>query len=259
MNDPFLPQQSTEIVFHYTDMNALISILGKDYISLRATNCLYLNDSNEIIEGIEAIKRVEKNESISLDAFRNYFITSFSGAVDNLNMWGMYAAKGSGIALGFDLDIIKNYFGNYMRCSYGQEEIDQNLKSFLYLCRQKQSVFFPTNGKSQIIEIPEEETAIRVQNELITTCLSAKNEAYRMEKEVRCYRYVSDKRTISYKEKNGIITPFITIGIIKDALKEIVIGPTNQQELSHKSIEYFLESNEYYNVKIKKSIVPYRG
>ena len=37
-------------VYHYTDLNAMINILSKDKIVLRATNVLYLNAPHELFE-----------------------------------------------------------------------------------------------------------------------------------------------------------------------------------------------------------------
>ena len=43
-------------VYHYTDLNAFINIIRNEDIVLRATNCLYLNDSNEIVEGVKSVE-----------------------------------------------------------------------------------------------------------------------------------------------------------------------------------------------------------
>lgn len=259
MNNPLSPPPSNKIVYHYTDMNALIHILRRDNIALRATNCLYLNDSNEIIEGIKSVNRVEQNHNLKVDDFKNFYITSFSEIEDSLNMWGMYAANGSGIALGFHLETIRQHYRNFLKCTYGQEEIDQHLKNALFLSRRTQGVFFPDNGKSQIVNRTDEDIANMVNMQLAVTCLAAKNEAYRSESEIRCFVRTFEDDIISFKTKNGTIIPYVNIGIAKDALKEIIIGPTNQQDISCKSIENFLELNGYKNITIKKSAVPYRG
>ena len=58
-------------VYHYTDLNAFINIIRNEDIVLRATNCLYLNDSNEIVEGVKSVERVIQKK-IDVGAFRNY-------------------------------------------------------------------------------------------------------------------------------------------------------------------------------------------
>lgn len=80
-------QTTTWNVFHYTDLNALINIVHKDCIVLRATNVLYQNDPHEIVEGVNIVNKIEKDQNIVVGAFRSYYITSFSANEDNLSMW----------------------------------------------------------------------------------------------------------------------------------------------------------------------------
>ena len=259
MSNPFDRQPSNEIVYHYTSIDALISILGKDCITLRATNCLYLNDSNEIIEGIDSIKRVDNNNNINELSFRNYYLTSFSKVKDKLEMWGMYAGNGLGISIGFHLDTIRKYYGCSARCNYGKEKIDSTLSNFLNISRLGTSVFFPSNGgKSEIIKHTSEDTDRLVNNQYIATCISSKNEAYSYEDEIRCFMHNSDL-PIHFINRNGVVTPYVNVLACKDAVREIIIGPKNKDATSHKSIERFLEINEYNHVKIDYSKLPYRG
>lgn len=257
-----MTNQSNNIVYHYTDINALISILNKDKIVLRASNCLYLNDAKEILEGIESIKRIENRTDISEGAFRSYYITSFSKLCDSLTMWGMYAANGFRCSIGFYLEVlVKNYHG-YTHCIYGEKDIDQHLNSFLKLCRNGSYVSFPTNGKSTILKDTDEMISEMVVNQYVTTCLSAKNENFKFENEIRCFYGNQDcEKTVYFRTKNGVIIPYIEIEIPKEALKEIIIGPTNKQNLALQSILHFLSINGYnYNkISIKTSNVPYRG
>lgn len=255
-------ENNSQIVYHYTDLNALISILGKNCITLRATNCLYLNDSNEIIEGIESIKRVE-NTNISDSAFRSYYLTSFSQQPDCLSMWGMYAANGSGCAIGFDLDIISRSFDGFIRCTYGKEDIDNELRNFLNLLRNGVCTFFPANGGSATFKKNSgKDLEGMITNQYIATCLGSKNENYRFEDEIRCFignHY--NKNEVHFKVKNGMVIPFLNIEIPKDALKSIVIGPTNKSELTIQSITHMLLINEYdlHHINLRASKVPYRG
>lgn len=257
-----MEKQNSQIVYHYTDLNALINILGKKCITLRATNCLYLNDSNEIIEGIESIKRVEKKH-ISDAAFRSYYLTSFSKQSDCLSMWGMYAANGGGCAIGFDLDIISKSYDGSINCTYGKKEIDNNLSIFTNLLRNGVSARFPANGgpatinKNTGIELEE-----MLTNLYIATCLGSKNDNYRFEDEIRCFITNHDnKKDVCFKVKNGIIIPFLNIEIPKEALKSIVIGPTNKSELTMQSMMHLLIINGYdwHQIKVSTSKVPYRG
>ena len=255
-------ENNSQIVYHYTDLNALISILGKNCITLRATNCLYLNDSNEIIEGIESIKRID-NTNINDSAFRSYYLTSFSQQPDCLSMWGMYAANGSGCAIGLDLDIISKSYGSFIRCTYGKEAIDNQLRNFLNLIRNGVISSFPTNGGSVTFKKNSgKDLEVMITNQYIATCLGSKNENYRFEDEIRCFIGNHDnKKEVHFKVKNGIVVPYLNVEIPKEAQKCIVIGPTNKSELTMQSITHMLLINEYdwHHVNLKTSKVPYRG
>lgn len=257
-----MEKQNNQIVYHYTDLNALINILGRNSITLRATNCLYLNDSNEIKEGTESIKRVE-NKDISNASFRNYYLTSFSKQSDCLSMWGMYAANGGGCAIGFDLEIISKSYNGMVNCVYGKEKIDNCLSNLSNMLRNGVSTFFPANGGPATIQKNKgEELEGMLTNLYIGTCLSAKNENYEFEDEIRCYISNHDnKKDVCFKVKNGIIVPFVNVEIPKDALKSIVIGPTNKSELTMQSMMHLLLINGYdwHNILISMSKVPYRG
>jgi hypothetical protein len=101
-----------------------------------------------------------------------------------------------------------------------------------------------------------------VINQYITTCLSAKNENFKFENEIRCFYANHDcKKEVNFKTKNGVIIPYIEVEIPKEALKEIIIGPTNKQDLAIQSVLHFLSINGYdwKKISVKMSKVPYRG
>lgn len=252
---------SQSSLYHYTDMNALINILREDKIVLWATNCLYLNDSNEIIEGAKSIKRV-MDKNIQPGAFRNYYLTSFSKASDQLNMWGMYASNGNGCAIGFDYNVLSNSYEIVTECTYGEKETDNNLNNFFQLNKTGYITQLGSDVKNgEIVNNNDQLRNNMEQNLLITTCFEAKHEAYRNEQETRCVIYCNDNKFIRFRSKNGIIIPYIVVPMPKEALKSIIIGPTNKSELSLRSIIHFLMIKGYDldNISIKSSKIPYRG
>lgn len=259
-NRPF--DRSERSLYHYTDMNALVNIINNDQIVLWATNCLFLNDSNEIIEGTKSIERI-LNKTISPDFFDNFYITSFSNIPDQLNMWGMYASNGNGCAIGFDYNILLKSYDAIMKCIYGEKNIDNTLSSFLELCN---------NGSiSQITNTQDnkntfEKTLNQIRDNLtnitvISSCLAAKHEAFINEQETRCIVKCLDNKLIKFRAKNGILIPFLEIMIPKEALTSITIGPTNKSALAIQSIRYFLTKRGYdlNQVKLITSKIPYRG
>lgn len=261
MNSPFTTQSYN--IFHYTDMNALINIIRSNCILLRATNCLYLNDSNEIVEGTKAIQRVMK-KTIAPTAFRSYYLTSFSRVPDQLNMWGMYASNGNGCAIGLDFNILSRCYLMAIQCTYGELEIDKSLLNFLKLNRTGAITHIGPNHEVEQTKINDNIEELRSSMEtnlIISNCLSAKHETYKNEEEVRCVAYASENQYVKFRTKNGIIIPYVEIQVPKEALKSIVIGPTNKSQLSLQSIMHFLSINGYdlNKIELKSSQIPYRG
>ena len=251
-------QETKWSVYHYTDLNAMINILLKDKIVLRATNVLYLNDPHELLEGIDVINGILKSK-IHPGAFRSYFLTSFSANRDNLSMWGMYAANGNGCALAFDYDELSKAYPIMIRCIYGKDEIEQHFNSFHKLA---QTGFFTIFGGSQPTKEDEEHNReVLVNNNIISTCLGAKNDAYRYENETRGLLYCDDNKKVRFRTRNEYIMPYVEVSLPKSALKEIIIGPTNNSYLKEQSILHFLQINGYDldAIKLIKSAIPYRG
>lgn len=251
-------------LYHYTDLNALINIVQNEGILLWATNFSYLNDTRELIEGINTAKRIE-GISIPQEAFRNYYVTSFSAKKDALNMWGMYAANGLGCAIGFDFDTLSKTYPMILKCSYGDADNDAILNNGLDLVRNGCMAHISSNGNMAITNF-DQKTNEDMRNAITTkmiigTCLSAKNEAYKEEEETRGVVYIPDGKYVKFRSKNGYIIPYVQVSLPKESLKEIVVGPTSNSELTIQSIFQMLSLKNYDvdNIKVTKSIIPYRG
>lgn len=249
-----------ELVYHYTTLEALIGIVRHDGLLFRATNCLYQNDRNELKEGISAINRIDGMQ-IQEAAFRSYYITCFSKNNDSLPMWGMYAANGEGVALGLDFNKININYTGMVQCSYGREEIDRRLSNFLNLHNNGKTFNLTESGFNQVNVSAEEKERQRT-NLFIETCLGSKNKCYEYEGEFRCFVEDVDKtHNVHFKSRNGMIVPYVEVAMPKDALKQIIVGPTLNSEITQISILHYLSLNGYdaRNIDIKSSQVPYRG
>lgn len=211
-----------------------------------------------LLKEYQTINEVQ-NKRIEPGAFRNYFITSFSSCQDNLNMWGMYAANGNGCALAFDFDELSKGYEIMIKCTYGKDEAKQSFNNFYNLTQT--GVFTSFLGAKLSKEEEEANRNALADNSIITTCLGAKNEAYRYESETRGVVYCNDSKHIRFRTRNNYIIPYIEISLPKNALKEIVIGPTDNTSLKELSIYQFLHIKGYNldNIKIIKSNIPYRG
>lgn len=253
-------ERPKSIIYHYTNMDALAGILGREHIILWATNASFLNDPSELSQGISLINRIGFSE-LKLEDFKDYYITSFSKKEDSLVMWSHYGSHGSGCCIGFDYDSICKTYGTVCKCVYGNEEAEKCLKNTLNHIDHSVTFAFDMPQPT-----PEEQAMTRKTSResfLRAICLMAKNEAYRYEDETRgficvpsdCYKHVN------FRTVNNYISPYIQIYLPKSAVKRIVIGPTLHTDVTLCSIKRMLEIREYNidEIEIVHSKVPYRG
>lgn len=118
-------EQMPDVVYHYTSMEALLSILRNK--ELWATSISYLNDVSEYKLYIETVQRRlpafgERRPNLNLDVFienvvlegelemsfrRRPFVVSFSRVRDSLTHWRSYCAAGNGVCIGFRVQSLK--------------------------------------------------------------------------------------------------------------------------------------------------------
>ncbi|MDE6649015.1 MAG: DUF2971 domain-containing protein [Muribaculaceae bacterium] len=258
MNNPLERQDYS--LFHYTNLNALISILRSECIVLWATNAAYLNDPTELKQGIAIVNELE-NSHFQFDDFKNIYLTSFSNNADSLVMWSQYGAHGNGCSIGISSKAIGNSYGQFCRCCYGREETEQHLKNTLSLI---------DNGIISTFGLPKpSEEIISVQRKLSrqiflqTTCVMSKDTAYKHENETRAFVEVPQEhyKQVQFRLVDNRIVPYVQMQLDKEALTDIVIGPTLNADITERSIKQMLEIRGYdlSKINIKFSEVPFRG
>ena len=88
----------------------------------------------------------------------------------------------------------------------------------------------------------------------------AKQNSYLPEKEWRLCKSEVNKKNMNFTFKNNVFLPYIKLEFDREAVKEIVLGPCLNNELTKKSMDIFLENNNFNNLKnnIIKSKISYR-
>ncbi len=105
--------KSFSLVYHYTSLTALISIIEDQ--CLWATNAFFLNDKSEFKHGVNIVK--ETLDSITNEESQNIlkaigtqieevfnaekYVTCFSKKGDLLSQWKSYGNNGTGVSIGF--------------------------------------------------------------------------------------------------------------------------------------------------------------
>lgn len=275
-----IQNKKPEIVYHYTTMSALYSIINGiksnedgSYFELYATYYRFANDpteyffANECI--YEAIRTYEDQQGEDHEASNMYkkvfdgvggflqepFIVSFSALEDDLSMWRMYGGNGLGIAIGVDANSLMTAFKDeiFYPCTY------KDRISFIEeLNSEKIAKIFYEFSKKIVEEGPIYDT--NMLRRILKYRLFIKQSCYSPECEWRIalLRMMED---CGFREKNGMIIPYHSMKIPLDFLKKIYIGPCLDKDLHELSLRNFIaakfpEGTEDYP-QIISSNLPY--
>ena len=242
-------------------------------------------------EGLNIINSIQKELDNKL--ISNHYVTGFSLDGDLLSQWRAYADDGKGIAIGLDLKKLIEGFqpkANGMFIEYSLE----NQKEIVEKIIDKSYEFYLS--KLSVLNILNELDLYKVIaqeiNEIIDKYVGQfKHSSFSEEKEFRFdlsidKDYNESDDIISYRiSKNNLLVPYLELktnyklekefreknNIELDDLEknkkfkikqlpitDIIIGPSLDFELNKHSIKDFLKKNEYLEVKISPSDVPYR-
>lgn len=274
-----LPQTTPPpLLYHYTTMGTLLRMLenidenGK--LSLWASHIQYVNDRTESLIAEQLFRRMlqiytemefddeprrptevrrymEASFRLIFEELRQSYIVCLSEQQDSLPMWHRYGNDGQGVAIGLSSDYLQRQEPEWRmcKCDYPPE---------------------PENAK-----FPDEDVLAEDYNELIGSASKERQE--RMEKTTQslralvhsvwfkhpCYAYEKEWRLhsrrdtdIRFRERNGLIVPYIELRLPAEAIKEIRIGPTARQELSARSLGMFFASKKI-EAELYTSSLPY--
>lgn len=288
------------LLYHYATGAGLLGMLKdytkeKPDIKLWASHYMYMNDPQEyeigkkictdIIDQIESELGITENcrikpsvESIEYrKALNEYlrtsdgqsicpYLISLSRAYDSLHMWDMYASNGNGLALGFnELKLLKAHIlpKECLYCDEDDIELMSKIKSDirqLYGELNKEHPLHPIQKAiSKELYMPLY-SRVHYIHTLICGHIGVriKDGAYKLENEVRIT--IQDKSELKFRDRKGIIIPYIEYPIPFNCVENIVVGPTADFDRVRESISIFLNSKgiEWDSDKIIKSKVPYR-
>lgn len=264
-----------KIIYHYTNIPALFNgILSENDICLWATNAQYMNDPQEICFGHKLVSYTildkesdNEFEKTKNEFIKNSFITSFSYKNDFLPMWSMYGENGAGISLGFNSELLTNANQILLNCVYFSKtnhdeiveylmKVEEPMLSSIFNLKKIKTQNLPKKEKFEILKNSSHDLLFYVLYNIVTI-VAAKNSAYSYEEEVRLMNL--NPTNIKFRKQENIIVPYIEQHFPKDALQEIIIGPTNNMEQSESSLRTYLDNLGYKHVTIKRSEVPYRA
>lgn len=270
------------LLYHYTSLETFFKIFNtkEKKITFWATNAYYMNDPKEIeysfklfidsLEFFEEETNIIENKLSSFFLETNFhnglfemtgfpFLISFSESFDDLSMWRFYGKNGDGVSIGIDREYLikfsktnESHNTNLIKCIYEEEKLLKELKLFWI----NNYSYFPSNLSEKTLSHQNENLIFLIQK----IAFIAKQNSYLPEKEWRLCKSEVNKKNMNFTFKNNVFLPYIKLEFDREAVKEIVLGPCLNNELTKKSMDIFLENNNFNNLKnnIIKSKISYR-
>ena len=267
------------------------------FVTFWASHISYMNDPQEKVYGtnkmLEVLKDVEDELLIpsgkriteldreELDKFvfirntdknslTNMYSISFSKSFDSLPMWGMYGQNGNGICLGFDLNKLQVFLESQgmdplYKIKYGiGEELDSPQKAKEEMGAWKEYVKHVYEKSMHCIEQKHIFNDFNIAINTYITLLNfipgnIKHPAYKYEDEYRLYcRELG--RKVFFRDRNGLLLPYVEVELPISALKIITLGPTADKKRQVMSVAKLLSEKDIdiNSITFWASDIPYR-
>lgn len=188
------------------------------------------------------------------------YLCCFSTDRDSLPMWNYYSKDGQyeGYNIGFVYDkTVKDKENiNVVKVIYSQKDQDEIMTKTIKNMYENHTVY-----GYDIKRCRESMASI-----LSSRSIQFKNKAFQHEKEVRLIYWEPEKtegieykqEEKSYRQKKGIIIPFLKIKFEKDQINSLMIGPLIQADIAENTAKQMLAELGYTGIEIKNSKIPIR-
>lgn len=288
---------STDLLYHYTSLDAFVSIVKSQ--SLYFTNVNFLNDSKEFLHGVYSIKMAveelrEKENNEILDKIesntnqlleKEKYVACFSKEGDLLSQWKAYANNGKGVSIGFEFDNLRESFDQFLTGSHIEYDESIQLESLKEYITLGIKFFSPLEEKFDWQKQNFNNlTAKFIVGFLNNVIHSFKHPAFRDEREYRLQLEIDDSISedddieVLFRSTEKLVVPYTIVKnsysayvenknkneidpifpIKKLPLAKIIVGPSLEFETVKNGIDKFLISQGYKDIEIIKSHIPYR-
>lgn len=265
-----------ELLFHYTSVDGLISIL-KD-TKIRATAASHLNDKSEMkvfsslfsaisdISGIDAERISARSRILS----QYIFVFCLSAEGNILEQWRAYCPQG-GFSIGFDRvqlrELAQNISGSLVKCRYLDPITDLTpkalkgiLKDTLHFGEDECNEEFDHQISEHLKDVKEDIKLVEEVSVMLEHASRFKHRAFDKECEWRIRKFQPENASKEVIYRNGSfgLTPYMEFGFAKGFIKKIYIGPRMETEFAESTLQSFLDSNDYSDIEIAVSQIPFR-
>ena len=277
--DELLARRPPNPIYHYTTQLGLLGIIEERKIW--ATMSRYLNDVSEFVlaqevarEVVTDRKKFERDSSTQklLDDLKgaidnsgiNVCVCAFSANGDSLSQWRAYSGGGTGYAIGFDPEKLRNAAGKsgYILAPCIYEEGEQlSLMNRIVQETLDENVALLQEG-TYLEDLPGGNFSYYLNR----YALIIKNVAFKEEQEWRLIsRPTSYKREgVSFRPGRSTIIPYQEIPITdeKDRLpiNDVIVGPAPRPDEAAQAVRGLLISRQELSLKpthVTNSVIPY--
>lgn len=271
---PLAEPGENEGFFHYASLTAALNILDikeakddtldKDHITLWASHFLFLNDKQELFDGLNIVcdcleKRKKEIEEDYLSVFNdlihgqltdtpNHFVLCFCSDGNLKEQWQLYG-KASGVAIEFDLNNCR-YNGTSLPRPQKENPILESdpvrPRKVIYDKKEKEACIDAIITKQ--LESTNKNSIPILVRQVLAAASFMKHPCFLQEKETRLLfaptYYITEqsmeyalKKLIKYREQDSVVKPYMEIhlthntGDIRKLIKSITVGPGENQEL----------------------------
>lgn len=268
-------------LFHYTSADAVHSILLNQKI--RLTDIRFLNDSQELHDGIGRLSNALKSPISGLFANQEYknkaieylrnsfgdtisygidsepiFVCSFSRAENLLSQWRAYG----NYAIEFEEDLLRESCHNLIPCIYDPKNKSNSTTAALTKAIADISQDMGRNGGCL------GEKSLDSLGDLVSLAATFKHDGFSEEQEVRIINSVEEgDESITYTPRGNKLIPYLEVPISLDCIKAIHVGPMSEQDLAYRSMSAFVRrvekawqresANIEYWLRVEQSSIPF--
>lgn len=204
------------------------------------------------------VSKIIKDNAVIMD--RMPYVVSFSFMPDYLPMWYMYADRGEGVCMGFEMEDLTDVGFNVWPVIYNYEKLDKDYKNGVNgLIKDVYSDYLKRaeNIKHDIHLLWKEKmSTIRVMCTLLSPFF--KSVAFEFENEYRIIQYGCDDKIERRQTERGSIISYIKIKIPLSALKNVIVGPCADNKVYRSIYTELKYCNPQHHVDIEQSKVPFR-
>lgn len=269
-------------IYHYTDLNAVKSILETQ--KLRLTDSRYLNDIKELSDGFSIIYNAIENgdwsetsreqRALAIDYIKQKIneylqygteeesicICSFSTKPDLLSQWRSYGM----FAIEFNEDDLLTNDFTLQKCLYEVEEKQTKAKREVKNAIINLESFFKEHNNQFYGD------AFDIVPKLVELAAIFKDSGFSEENEVRYIQVIDETdKLFKYRVKGNLLVPYIEKEFDLLSIKAIHVGPIPDRKLVVNSLEQYIRYiwSEYeakwgwseHQIEVVESSIPYRG